>query len=75
MDTTQNNLSQFTDSAMNALRRAYEECPDSSTGSYIIIASNAIIRLENELKKSNALCGRNQADAGRHFHNQYCAAA
>lgn len=55
-------LSQFTHSAMEALRRAYEECPGGTTGSFIIIASNAIIRLEHELEKG--LAGRPAAASG-----------
>ena len=53
MDVYQNNLNPFCDSVMDALKRAYEECPNSKTRSFILIAFNAIIRLETEIKKGN----------------------
>ena len=75
MNNSQNHLGQFTTSAMEALKRAYEECPNSTSGSFIIIASNAVIRLENELRKGNTLCRQNRSDDSNHFHNGYSAAA
>ncbi|HEY4743847.1 MAG TPA: hypothetical protein VIH45_04255 [Desulfuromonadaceae bacterium] len=78
MERSQQCLSQFTTSAMEALKRAYEECPNSMAGSYIIIASNAIIRLESELERSaagTAPCRRSHADGGAHVRNEYDAAA
>jgi hypothetical protein len=45
-------LSQLSDSAIEALKRAYQECPNTSTGSLIISALNSLIHMENEIKKS-----------------------
>ena len=50
MDNSQNKLNQFTHAAMEAMKRAYEQHPNSKAGSYIMIAFNALIRLEQELE-------------------------
>ncbi|HEX9080387.1 MAG TPA: hypothetical protein VF795_12410 [Desulfuromonadaceae bacterium] len=52
MNTSVHDLSQCSSSAMEALKRAYAECPNSMAGSFIIIAFNALIRLERELEKA-----------------------
>ena len=75
MNSPQSNLTQFCNSAMNALKRAYEECPHGTAGSFIIIASNAIIRLEHELEKGTAPNRLNHPCGGTHFQSTYDAAA
>jgi hypothetical protein len=62
METTRNNLRQHSDSAFEALKRAYQECPNTTTGSLIISALNSLIHLENEIKKSR----HQQSFGGRH---------
>lgn len=74
MNSSKNNLSQCSNSAMEALKRAYEECPNSTAGSFIIIAFNALIRLENELEKGNTPHRRNHAVV-THFQGDCGAAA
>lgn len=75
MESSQNTISQCSNSALEALKRAYEECPNSTAGSFIIIAFNAIIRLENELEKDSSLHGHHHAGVRRHFQSDYRAAA
>jgi hypothetical protein len=74
MEMPQDKIVQFTSSAMEALKRAYEECPNSTAGSFIIIAFNAMIRLENELDQGNTLLGLNPVGSGN-FQNDFKAAA
>ena len=71
MDTSQDNLIQYNKSAMDALKRAYEECPNSTAGSFIIIAFNALIQLENELEKGKGLYGGKPICGDAYFQNSY----
>ena len=75
MDNFRNNLSQYNASAMEALKRAYEECPNSTAGSYIIIAFNALIRLEDELEKGTRLYRGEQLCGDAYFRDGYGVAA
>lgn len=75
MNNFQRNLIQHNKSAMDALKRAYEECPNSTAGSFIIIAFNALIQLENELEKGNGLYRGEQVCGDTYFQNNYRAAA
>lgn len=75
MDNFQKNLIQHNKSAMDALKRAYEECPNSAAGSFIIIAFNALIQLENELEKGNGSYRGEQVGGDAFFQNNYRVAA
>jgi len=71
MDNSRNNLTRYNKSAMDALKRAYEECPNSTAGSFIIIAFDALVQLENELETDNGLYRGSQACGDMYFHGNY----
>jgi len=75
MENSRKNLTRYNTSAMDALKRAYEECPDSKAGSFIIIAFNALVQLENELEKDNGAYRRDQACGDTYLHDTYGVAA
>lgn len=75
MEISQTNLSPFCNTAIDALKRAYEECQDSKAGSFILIAFNAIINLENEIDKSSPLHSPNHICADTSFKSGNSAAA
>ncbi len=75
MEISQTNLSPYCNSAIDALKRAYEECQDSKAGSFILIAFNAIISLESEIGKCSPLHNRNHICADTSFKSGNSVAA
>ncbi|RII28161.1 MAG: hypothetical protein CXR30_13195 [Geobacter sp.] len=75
MNIPQTDLSPFCNSAVEALKRAYEECQDSKAGSFILIAFNAIISLENEIGKNSPMSNRSHICTDTPFKSGNGAAA
>jgi alcohol dehydrogenase class IV len=74
MQTSNVNPHLLMNTAIEALKHAYEGCPSSSTGAKIIIAFKAIIQLQHELENSTRQC-RNDAGGDRIRHSCGCCAA
>lgn len=56
MQTSNVNPHLLMNTAIEALKHAYEGCPGSSTGAKIIVAFKAIIQLQHELENTTQLC-------------------
>jgi len=75
MEISQTNLSPYCNTAIDALKRAFEECQDSKAGSFILIAFNAIIRLESEIDKISPPHNTSHICAGTPFKSGNSATA
>jgi|GEM_PF-5953332 len=64
MQTSNANPHLLMDTAIEALKHAYEGCQSTSTGAKIIVAFKAIVQLRNELESTAQQCcphaGRNR---------------
>ena len=62
MRTSNVNPHLLMNTAMEALKHAYEECPSSLSGAKIIVAIKAIIQLQYVLENATQLCRRNAGE-------------
>lgn len=54
MQETVELIKHYNETAINSLKRAYETCPCSTTGSYIMVAFNALLKMESEMNETEA---------------------
>ena len=72
MDFSQLNAGSLTNTAITALKKAYEECSDTAAQELIITAFKAVIQLHVDLCRHGA-CDE-MADDGDFDPSEYCAA-
>jgi alcohol dehydrogenase class IV len=75
MQTSNANPHLLMNTAIEALKHAYEGCPNSSTGAKIIIAFKAIIQLQHELENATKQCRHNVKEDHIRHSCDYCPAS
>lgn len=61
--------------AIEALKHAYEGCPNSSTGAKIIVAFKAVIQLQHELEIATKQCCPSVGRERTHHSCEHCTAS
>jgi hypothetical protein len=75
MHTPNVNTHLLMNTAIEALKHAYEGCPCSSTGAKITVAFKAIIQLQHELENATKQCCHNVGGDRIRRSCDYCTAS